>query len=124
MQLARCTVKFLRDEQGNALLEGVGFAAVAFGLLLTLGMNALNLEREALALQSIARNSMRYYSMHPDKDIEGVVASFQRESILASQTIQIIFSCSNQDCITKGNLLWLELRTDELEAKAFGVIVE
>lgn len=124
MQSVRCTVKFLRDEQGNALLEGVGFAAVAFGLLLTLGMNALNLEREALVLQSIARNSMRYYSLHPDKDIEGVVASFQRESILASQSVQVTLSCSNQDCLNRGNLLWLELRTEELEAKAFGVIVE
>ena len=117
-------MKCLRDEQGNALLEGVGFAAVAFGLLLTLGMNALNLERESLALQSIARNSMRYYSLHPDEDIEGVVASFQREGILSSQSVQVTLSCSNQDCLTRGNLLWLELRTDESVAKAFGVIVE
>ena len=117
-------MKFLRDEQGNALLEGVGFAAVAFGLLLTLGLNAINLEREALALQSIARNSMRYYSLHPDKDIEGVVALFQRESFLTAQSVQVTLGCSNQDCLTRGSLLWLELRTDALAAKAFGVIVE
>ncbi len=124
MPQERCTVKSLRDERGNALLEGVGFAAVAFGLLLTLGMNALTLEREALALQSIARNVMRYYALHPGKEIADVVALFQRDGILASESIQVIFNCSNQDCVTTGNLYWLELRTEELKTKAFGVIVE
>jgi len=117
-------VKLVRDEKGNALLEGVGFAAVAFGLLLTLGMNALNLEREALSLQSIARNAIRYYSLHPTKEIDGVVALFQRDSVLASQPIQVSLICSNQDCQKPGNLFWLELRTEELQAKAFGVVVE
>lgn len=117
-------MKWVRDEQGNALLEGVGFAAVAFGLLLTLGMNALNLEREALSLQSIARNAMRYYSLHPTKEMDGVVALFQRDSILASQSIQVSLICSNQDCQKPGNLFWLELRTEELQVKAFGVVVE
>lgn len=117
-------MKWVRDEQGNALLEGVGFAAVAFGLLLTLGMNALTLEREALSLQSIARNAIRYYALHPKKEIVGVVALFQRDSILASEAIQVHLTCSNQDCQKPGNLFWLELRTEELQAKAFGVIVE
>jgi hypothetical protein len=117
-------VKLVRDEQGNALLEGVGFAAVAFGLLLTLGMNALNLEREALSLQSIARNAIRYYALNPTKEIVGVVALFQSDSILASEAVQVNLTCSNQDCQKPGNLFWLELRTEELQAKAFGVIVE
>ena len=117
-------MKWVRDEQGNALLEGVGFAAVAFGLLLTLGMNALTLERESLSLQSIARNAIRYYSIHPTTEIDGVVALFQRDSVLASEVIQVDLTCSNQDCQKPGNLFWLELRTEELQAKAFGVIVE
>jgi len=117
-------VKLARDERGNALLEGVAFAAVAFGLLLTLGADALTLEREALTLQSIARNSIRYYTLHPTKEIQEVVALLQRDSILASQFIQVSLTCSNQDCVTPGNLIWLELRTEELKAKVFGVTVE
>ena len=117
-------MKLLRDERGNALLEGVGFAAVSFGLLLTLGADALTLEREALTLQSIARNSMRYYTLHPTKEIQEVVALLQSDSILASKSIQISLTCSNQDCVTPGNLIWLELRTEELKAKVFGVTVE
>ena len=117
-------MKWIRDDQGNALLEGVGFAAVAFGLLLTLVINALTLEREALSLQSIARNAIRYYSLHPTQEMDGVVAVFQRDSVLASQPIQVNLICSNQDCQKPGNFFWLELRTEELQAKAFGVIVE
>jgi hypothetical protein len=117
-------VKLLSDESGNSLLEGVGFAAVAFGLLLSLGMNALSLEREELALSAIARNAMRSYLLHSSTDLHEAVAKFQQDSVLATQPLQISISCANQDCVTKGNLIWLYLSTDELSARAFGVISE
>ena len=115
-------MKRLSDESGNALLEGVGFAALAFGLLLSLGMNALSFEREELALQSIARNAMRSYLLHSSGDLSEAVLIFQQESILASQPIQVEITCSNNDCLTKGNLIWLNLSSEELFARAFGVV--
>ena len=117
-------MKRFSEERGNALLEGVGFAAVAFGLLLSLGMNALSLEREELALSAIARNAMRSYLLHSSTDLHEAVAKFQQDSVLATQPLQISISCTNQDCLTQGNLIWLYLSADELNAKAFGVIGE
>ena len=114
----------LSHDAGNALLEGVGFAAVAFGLLFSLGMYVLSLERDELALESIARNSMRAYLLDISSDLPAAVSRFQTESILSSQAIQIEISCTNDDCTSQGNLIWLKLTTDELSARAFGVIDE
>lgn len=117
-------MKRLSSDQGNALLEGVGFAAIAFGLLMTLGLNVLTLERDELTLMSIARNSMRAFLLQDSEDLESAVAMFQEQTTLANDALDVRVRCERQDCRTRGNLIWLEIHSDDLVASAFGVIGE
>lgn len=112
----------LMQERGSVLIEVVAFAAVGFGLVLTLGFQLLEQERRVLELQSLTRNSMRAYLLSSSNDIFEQVNRFQSKSKLwAEERISVSLSCTPSNCFTPNTLIWLEISGDGLNAKAFGV---
>jgi hypothetical protein len=110
------------DDKGSALIEVVAFAFVGFGLVLTLGFQMLETERKVLELQGISRNAMRAHLLDSDSDIFEEVSRLQSESrLLAEENIAISVTCIPATCNNPGTLVWVELKAEDLDAKAFGV---
>jgi hypothetical protein len=115
--------KFVSQEKGSALIEVVAFAAIGFGLVLTLGFQMLEQERKVLELNSLARNAMRSYLLDSSADIFDEVFRLQSESrLLAMEGISVSTSCIEDQCSKPNTLIWLELQAENMSAKAFGVI--
>lgn len=112
----------LESDRGSALLEVVAFAAVGFGLVLSLGLDLLQNERELLELQSVSRNAMRAHLMDPSGDVFQEIARYQSETkLLSTQKLTVSLTCLPADCAEAGSLLFLQLELGEVKAKAFGV---
>jgi hypothetical protein len=115
--------KCLNDEQGSILLEAVSFAVLAFGLLLTLCLQLSDLERKQIGLEVIARNSMRYFLLNQDSDLEQAVRYFQQfDEGLVDEDLSMTVSCNPSDCESSGAILWLEISSGMNKATAFGVV--
>jgi hypothetical protein len=114
--------KLVKLEQGNALIEVVAFAAIGFGLVLTLGFQMLEQERKVLELKSLSRNAMRSFLLSPSTDIFDEVFRLQSDSqLLAQESLSVSTSCLQAECSKSNTLIWLELQAGDLSAKAFGV---
>ena len=114
--------KLVKQEQGNALIEVVAFAAIGFGLVLTLGFQMLEQERKLLELKSLSRNAMRSFLLSPSTDIFDEVFRLQSDSqLLAQESLSVSTSCLQAQCSKPNTLIWLELQAGDLSAKAFGV---
>lgn len=115
--------KNLDDNQGSILLEAVSFAVLAFGLLLTLSLQLSDLERKQIGLEVIARNSMRYFLLNQDSDLEQSVRYFQQfDDELVDEDLSMTVTCNPSDCKSSGAILWLEISNGTNKAKAFGVV--
>ena len=113
--------KLVKQEQGNALIEVVAFAAIGFGLVLTLGFQMLEQERKVLELKSLSRNAMRSFLLSPSIDIFDEVFRLQSDSqLLAQESLSVSTSCLQAECSKPNTLIWLELQAGDLSAKAFG----
>lgn len=105
------------------LLEAVGFAALAFGLLLTLSLQVFELERRQIGLEQIARNATRYYLLHPSSDLSEAIYAFQAlDSQFDDDELDIAVNCQPIDCAITGSLVTLKLTAGTNVAKAFGVV--
>jgi hypothetical protein len=114
--------ELVKQEQGNALIEVVAFAAIGFGLVLTLGFQMLEQERKVLELKSLSRNAMRSFLLSPSTDIFDEVFRLQSDSqLLAQESLAVSTSCLQAECSKPNTLIWLELQAGDLSAKAFGV---
>ena len=114
--------ELVKQEQGNALIEVVAFAAIGFGLVLTLGFQMLEQERKVLELKSLSRNAMRSFLLSPSTDIFDEVFRLQSDSqLLAQESLSVSTSCLQAECSKPNTLIWLELQAGDLSAKAFGV---
>jgi len=112
----------LRLDRGSVLIEVVAFAAVGFGLVLSLGFSVLEQERKVLELHGLARNAMRSYLLHASSDIFEEVSRHQADSRLwAEESIDVSMTCSPSNCLAPNALTWLRLSSGNLNAKAFGV---
>ena len=117
--------RLLSSDDGNALLEGVAFLAVALGLVFALSIQVFEMERRQLALSGLARNSMRSYLVESRTDLEGTVLSIQAKTPLLSQDqLSIDVTCRSKLCDDPGELIWLRLRTENLTALAYGIYVD
>ena len=114
--------ELVKQEQGNALIEVVAFAAIGFGLVLTLGFQMLEQERKVLELKSLSRNAMRSFLLSPSTDIFDEVFRLQSDSqLLAQESLSVSTSCLQAECSKPNTLIWIELQAGDLSAKAFGV---
>lgn len=111
------------SESGTVLLEAVSFAALAFGLLLTLSIGLFDAERRQLSLGGIARNAIRDYFLHPASDLEESVKSYLLlDPLWADNEVKMTIRCSPSDCEASGTLLWLEITSGSNTGRAFGVV--
>ncbi len=114
--------KRFSNEKGSVLIEVVAFAVVGFGLVLTLGLALMEQERKVLELQGIARNAMRAYLLQPSKSLFEHVSRFQdRSKLWAEEKIDISVRCVPNACHVAKTVIWLELKSTDLDAKSFGV---
>ena len=114
--------RVLSFETGSALIEVVAFAAVAFGLVLSLGLNLLQNERELLELQGIARNAMRAHLKDPTGDILQEIARYlSNTKLLSNQNLNVAMNCVPADCNQIGSLMFLELSIEDKKVQSFGV---
>ncbi len=112
----------LIEDDGNALLEGVGFATVAFGLLLSSSLIIFDTQHKNLELASITRNALREYLIDGSRSLPEIVEQFQRGTSLSEQQLEVVQSCS-ASC-RSGDQLVLEVSVEDLTARAFGIIYE
>lgn len=118
----RVKSRLIRQDQGSALIEVIAFAAIGFGLVLTLGFQLLEQERKVLELKSLSRNAMRSYLLSPTADLFDEVSRLQSESrLLVEESVSVSTSCLQAECDKPNTLIWLELELEGLSAKAFGV---
>ena len=116
-------MRHIREESGSVLVEVVGFAVLAFGLIMNQGLNLLDQERTSLELSHLARNAMRSELLHPEGELSSQLAFYQSQSrVLNGERLKVSISCSEPTCKEPGSLMWLTLSLDSLEARAFGVI--
>ncbi|MEI8231823.1 MAG: hypothetical protein WCG32_04595 [Actinomycetes bacterium] len=115
--------RVIDNDSGSILLEAVSFAAMAFGLLLTLGLNILDLERRQLGIEQVARNAIRYYLLSPNSDLSEAVFTFQSLDVqFDDDQVGVLIDCSPSDCDASGSLVWLELKAGANSSRAFGVV--
>ena len=113
----------IRAEDGNALLEGIGFAVCAFGLVLSSGLGLFQAQQDQLALQSLVRNVMREHLLHPEQSIEVQLSTLQRLSTSWGETnLSLELHCAFE-CVA-GSLAWLKISGNGYSATSFGVIDE
>ena len=118
----RVKSRLIRQDQGSALIEVIAFAAIGFGLVLTLGFQLLEQERKVLELKSLSRNAMRSYLLSPTADLFDEVSRLQSESrLLVEESVSVSTSYLETECDKANTLIWLELELEGLSAKAFGV---
>jgi hypothetical protein len=111
------------SDKGSIVLEATGFAVLAFGLVLALTIQLLDIERRVIGLEALARNAMRHALLSSDFDFETSVASFKDlDPLLQDEAVLVSSTCSLSTCSRSGDLVWLELSLDSTEAKVFGVI--
>lgn len=111
-----------RSETGSALIEVVAFAAVAFSLVLSLGLDLLQNERELLELQGLSRNAMRAHLKDSTGDILQEIARYQSNTkLLSNQNIDVAINCIPTNCNQLGSLIFLELSLEDKKVQSFGV---
>lgn len=114
--------RLIRQDRGSALIEVVAFAAISFGVVLTLGFQMLEQERKVLELKSLSRNAMRAYLLSPPGDLFEEVTRLQSDSrLLVEESLSVSTSCLQRECDKPNTLIWLELQLGDMSAKAFGV---
>ncbi len=112
----------LAKEDGNALLEGISFAAVAFGLLLSSSLFLFDSQIKSLEMASIARNAMRDHLLKPSTSIDQLILLQQKGTSLEDQALEAKIICSNT--CQRGDEIELEISWEGVRARAFGVIGE
>jgi hypothetical protein len=113
----------IKSEKGSALLEVVAFAALGFGLVLSLGLDLLQTERELLELQSISRNALRAYLKDSTGDVLQEIGKYQSNSkLLTTQNISVSVTCLPAECSKAGNLIFLQLSVEDKKVQSFGVV--
>jgi hypothetical protein len=116
-------IRLLSDEDGNILLEAVAFTTLAFGLILTLGIDLFQLERRQIGLEQLARNSTRFFLLNPESDFSEAISTFQElDSQLQDDQLKFSIKCQPTDCDSSGTFVSLEITSGDNVAKAFGVI--
>jgi hypothetical protein len=116
-------IKSLSNEDGNILLEAVAFTTLAFGLILSLGIDLVQLERRQIGLEQLARNATRYFLLNPDSDFSEALSTFQElDSQLQDDRLTFAVRCQPTDCDSSGTFVSLEITSGNNVAKAFGVI--
>lgn len=114
----------LADSEGNVLLETIAFVTVAFGLILTAGLNLVQIQQDSLALERIARNSLRQYLVFGDQSLSSIVqANLSISSISDLDNLALSVTCS-PDCLTYPHKIFLRLQIGQSSASAFGIIDE
>jgi len=117
----RLTVKRISNETGNALLEGVSFAALAFGLVLSSGLSLFQVESDQLALNLLARNVTRDYLLDPHVPLESVLQKWQViNPEFRHRQVELAVNCEG-DC-SQGSILQIELFSNGLVSSSFGVL--
>ena len=112
----------LKEERGSALIEVVAFAAIGFGLVLTLGFQMLERERKVLELNVLSRNVMRSFLLDPSADIFDEVFRLQDESrLFTDESLSVSTGCGQKECNEPNTLIWLNLGLEDVTANAFGV---
>lgn len=113
-------MKSIRDEQGNAILESVSFAAVAFGLVLTSGLALFQMQEDQLELQILTRNVMRELSLHPEVSVNDALQKWKSFSpSWKGRDVLVEFTC-HSPC-WPGSVEWLRLSGSGLQASGFGI---
>lgn len=112
----------LAMEDGNALLEGISFAAVAFGLLLSSSLFLFDSQIKSLDMASIARNAMRDHLLNPNTSIDQFILLQQKGTSLEDQALEAKVNCSNKCQL--GDEIDLEISWEGIRARSFGVIGE
>lgn len=114
----------LNSESGNAILETIGFVTVAFGLILTFGLQLFQLQSEAMQLELLARNSLRDYLTHQSETLLETTRRHLAESRdLQGLDVAIDVVC-RPDCLNRPFDIQLSLYAGTLRASAFGVVGE
>jgi len=116
-------IRSLSDEDGIILLEAVAFTTLAFGLILSLGIDLVQLERRQIGLEQLARNAARFFLLNPDSDFSEAISTFQElDSQMQVDQITLALRCQPTDCEASGTFVSLEITSGDNVAKAFGVI--
>jgi len=116
-------IRSLSDEDGIILLEAVAFTTLAFGLILSLGIDLVQLERRQIGLEQLARNAARFFLLNPDSDFSEAISTFQElDSQMQDDQITLALRCQPTDCEASGTFVSLEITSGDNVAKAFGVI--
>lgn len=114
-------MKRISNENGNALLEGVSFAALSFGLVLSSGIGLFQVESDQLALNLLARNVTRDYLLDPQVPLATVLQRWQIISPNFKQSqVSLAVNCEG-DC-SSGAILQIELASNGLVSSSFGVV--
>lgn len=114
----------LNSESGNAILETIGFVTVAFGLILTFGLQLFQLQSNAIELELVARNSLRDYLTHQSETLLETTRRHLGESRdFQDLDVAIDVVCS-PDCLTRPFHIQLSLFVGAIRASAFGVVGE
>lgn len=114
-------MKKISDETGNALLEGIVFAAFSFGLVLSSGLTLFQVEADQLALNGLARNVSRDYLMNSSVPINEVLQKWQSVcSNWKDRELELKVICGGE--CTTGAILHIELSSAGLTASSFGVV--
>lgn len=114
-------MKRISNETGNALLEGVSFAALSFGLVLSSGLGLFQVESDQLALNLLARNVTRDYLLDPQVSLESVLQRWQViNPEFRHRQVALAVNCEG-DC-SKGSILQIELSSNGLVSSSFGVL--
>ena len=115
---------FLAKDEGNVLLESVGFVAVAFGVVFLAGIQLFEAQADAMALTQLARNSLRYHLVSGNQDLTDAVHQLMLgQSRWSDKTVDISISCI-PDCISTPRDIRLRLVSGQSEALAFGIVNE
>lgn len=112
----------LSSETGNALVEAVCFVTIAFGLVLSSGIELFEMQKSSLELQSIARNSLRSFLIDPSQDLSLVVRNNQLDSPrFRNETFSVEINC-NPNCDSPSGTIQLKITSLGSSAEAFGVL--
>lgn len=113
-------MNLISDERGNALLEGVSFAALGFGLVLSLGLHLYQVQEDQLELQGLARNLTRVIALHPEVNANDELNNLKFLSkSWRDKEINLEVFCE-EPCVS-GSVLHLRLSGSGLTAISFGI---
>lgn len=114
----------LNSDDGNVLIEAVGFTLVSAGLLLVGGLQIFEAQQTVMELSSLARNTMRSVAIDPDLDWNAALEFQQRQlPFFADKEVDFQVRCLDR-CLAATKVLELKLMLDGYTADAYGAIGE